>query len=204
MKTPATLFFIALSLLFPLLTNAQDSPVKADRPKNSWYAPDYVVMQHAGLIGILAAGVGYDFGRHDRTNAEFLYGFTPNYGIKHTNHTFTSRIYYQSHPKPLYGDYKISWLKTGLGISMTIGGQFETFFPKHYPEGYYIWPTATRLLPFVGSSIGREFTGKKRPLFAEFYTEIGTADVLVVDKMRNKGISVPDILNLALGLRLKL
>lgn len=204
MKTRLLLCSFVAILVFSPLSYGQDQPEKADRPKNAWYAPDYVVMQHAGLIGILAAGVGYDFGRHDRTNAELMYGFTPNYGFKNTTHTFTTRIYYQSHPKPLYRDYKISWLKTGLGISMTIGEQFETFFPQHYPEGYYIWPTATRLLPFIGSSVGREFKGKNRPLFGEFYGEIGTADVLVVDKIRNKGISVPDILNLALGVRLKL
>ncbi|RNI28750.1 hypothetical protein [Rufibacter latericius] len=177
---------------------------KADRPKNKWYAPDYVVAQHAGLIGILAAGVGYDFGKHDRTNAEILYGFTPNYGFKNTTHTFTTKIYYQSHPKPLFKGFQISWIKAGTGISMTIGEQFETFFPKKYPEGYYIWPTATRILPFVGSSLGREFKGRNRPKYAEFYGEIGTSDVMIVDKYRNKGISIPDILNLAIGMRLSL
>ncbi|RNI30124.1 hypothetical protein EFA69_11500 [Rufibacter immobilis] len=195
---------LLLSLSCPFAASAQQDSLKEDRPKNKWYAPDYLVMQHAGLIGILAAGVGYDFGRHDRTNAEIMYGFTPNYGFKNTTHTFTTRVYYQSHPKPLYRDFKISWIKAGAGISMTIGEQFETFFPKKYPEGYYIWPTATRILPFVGSSVGRTFKGHARPLYGEFYAEIGTSDVMIVDKYRNKGISVPDILNLALGLRLKL
>ncbi|MBC3541091.1 hypothetical protein ACFSC6_06650 [Rufibacter sediminis] len=185
-------------------TTRQIPSDKIDRPKNKWYAPDYAVVQHAGLIGILAAGVGYDFGKHDRTNAELLYGFTPGYGIKHTTHTFTTKIYYQSHPKPLFHDFQISWIKAGAGISMTIGEQFETFFPQKYPEGYYIWPTATRILPFVGSSLGREFKGRNRPKYAEFYYEIGTSDVMIVDKYRNKGISIPDILNLAIGLRLSL
>ncbi|WP_192822205.1 hypothetical protein [Rufibacter sp. LB8] len=183
---------------------AQDTPEKQDRPKNKWYAPDYLVAQHAGLIGILAAGVGYDFGRHDRTNVELMYGFTPNYGIKNTTHTFTTRLYYQSHPKPLVGDFKISWIRAGAGISMTIGEQFETFFPKKYPRGYYIWPTATRILPFVGTAVGRDFKGKTRPLYGEFYGEIGSADVLIIDKYRNSGIAVTDILNLAIGLRLKI
>ncbi|GGK76557.1 hypothetical protein ACD591_05920 [Rufibacter glacialis] len=177
---------------------------KVDRPKNKWYAPDYVVAQHAGLIGILAAGIGYDFGKHDRTNAELMYGFTPNYGFKNTTHTFTTRVYYQSHPKPLFKDVKISWIKAGAGISMTIGEQFETFFPKKYPDGYYIWPTATRILPFVGSSLGREFKGRNRPVYGEFYGEIGSSEVMIIDKYRNKGISIPDILNLAIGVRVSL
>ncbi|KAA3440002.1 hypothetical protein [Rufibacter hautae] len=204
-------FCLLFCLTLSLTASAQDIDTlpqitvdKADRPKNKWYAPDYVVAQHAGLIGILAAGVGYDFGKHDRTNAELMYGFTPNYGFKNTTHTFTTRVYYQSHPKPLFKGFQISWIRAGAGISMTIGEQFETFFPKHYPEGYYIWPTATRILPFVGSSLGREFGGKKRPHYGELYGEIGTSDVMIVDKYRNKGISVPDILNLAIGVRLSL
>ncbi|MFC6996969.1 hypothetical protein [Rufibacter roseus] len=196
--------YLALTLALSFQALAQEKPDKADRPKNNWYAPDYLVVQHAGLIGILAAGAGYDFGRHDRTNVELMYGFSPNYGIKNTNHTFTTRLYYQSHPKPLYGGFEMSWLKTGVGISMTIGEQFETFFPQYYPEGYYIWPTATRILPFVGSSLGKEFKGSVRPLYGEFYWELGSSEVMIIDKLRNKGIAVTDILNLAVGLRLKI
>ncbi|GAB2526141.1 hypothetical protein [Rufibacter soli] len=202
-----TSFCLLLCLTLPLRGLAQTDTLqvdKVDRPKNSRWAPDYLVMQHAGLIGVLSAGFGYDFGKHDRTNAELMYGFAPNHGFKNTIHTFTTRIYYQSHPKPLYKGFMISWIKAGAGISMTIGEQFETFFPKKYPNGYYIWPTATRILPFVGSSLGRNFKGRNRPLYGEFYGEIGTSEVMIVDKYRNKGISIPDILNLAVGLRLSL
>ncbi|AKQ46765.1 hypothetical protein TH63_15875 [Rufibacter radiotolerans] len=198
---------LLLCLTLPLQGLAQDDTLKTDkvdRPKNSRWAPDYLVMQHAGLIGVLSAGIGYDFGKHDRTNAELMYGFSPNHGFKNTTHTFTTRIYYQSHPKPLYKDFMISWIKAGAGISMTIGEQFETFFPKKYPNGYYIWPTATRILPFVGSSLGRNFKGRNRPIYGEFYGEIGSSEVMIIDKYRNKGISIPDILNLAVGVRMTL
>ncbi|GAA4306791.1 hypothetical protein [Nibribacter koreensis] len=204
MKPPysSKTLLVVLFLLLPFLAGAQNTTDSTtDRPKNKWYAPDYLVLQHAGLIGFLSAGTGFDFGKHDRTNMEIMYGFTPGYDIKHTNHTFTLRTYYQSNPKPLFKDVKISWIRAGAGISLTVGEQFESFFPARYPEGYYIWPTATRILPFVGTSIGRDFTGKNRPHYAEFYTEIGTSDVMIVDKYRNSGISVPDILNLSFGLR---
>lgn len=199
-----SLFCFCLALLLSSPIMAQERPATADRPKTHWYAPDYLVVQHAGLIGMVATGAGFDFGRHDRTNAELLYGFTPGFGSKSAIHTFTGRLYYQSHPKPLYGNYHIRWLKAGLGISTTLGDQYENIYPDYFPKNYYIWPTATRLLPFVGSSIGREFKGQSRPLFGELYGELGTSEVMVIDKLRNKGIGVSDIVNLAIGLRLKL
>lgn len=202
LSTLCLIGFLAISI--PSIGQDTLSTAKWDSPKNKWYAPDQVVIQHAGLIGLLSAGVGYDFGKHDRTNIDIMYGFTPGYNIKSTTHSFTLRAYYQSHPKPLFRDYKISWIKAGAGISMTAGNQFETFWPKRYPNGYYIWPTATRILPFVGSSIGRDLKMKDRLHYLEFYGELGTSDVMIVDKVRNKGISVGDILNVAIGLRFKL
>ncbi|QHL88486.1 hypothetical protein GU926_14020 [Nibribacter ruber] len=190
-----------LVLLFTALSFLAQAQEKADRPKNKWYAPDYLVLQHAGLIGFLSAGVGYDFGKHDRTNMEAMYGFTPGYDIKHTNHTFTLRTYYQSNPKPLFKDVKISFIRAGAGLSLTVGQQFESFFPERYPEGYYIWPTAARILPFVGTALSKEFTSKNRIHYTEFYTELGTSDVMLVDKYRNSGISMGDIVNLSFGLR---
>ena len=197
-------FLLSTSLVLPLPAMAQEQPAAADRPQKPWYTPAYVVVQHAGLIGMVAAGAGYEFGRHDRTNAELLYGLTPGFGFKSATHTFTARLYYQSHPRPLYGNYQISWLKVGFGISSTLGDQYENIYPDYFPKNYYLWPTATRLLPFVGSSIGREFKGRARPLFGELYAELGTSEVMLIDKLRNKGIAATDIVNLALGLRLKL
>lgn len=179
---------------------AQDShTTNTDR---KWYLPDHVTLQFAGNIGMLSAGPGYSY-LHDKVNTDVLYGFVPGFETNTSIHILTAKNYFTPYRHTFNEKYQWEVLKTGFGVSYSIGSQFYTSLPKRYPDNYYWWASSLRITPFIGTAlstkIGNDATIIKR---VQLYAELGTTDLDIVSKFHNKSISVYDALNLAIGTKL--
>ncbi|GEO06309.1 hypothetical protein AAE02nite_39730 [Adhaeribacter aerolatus] len=194
------ILLVGLLLHMTILGKAQDSHTSnTSRP---WYLPDHAVMQFAGNIGLLSAGPGYSYAR-DKMQTDILYGFTPGFEINTSIHILTAKTAYHPFKVELKNGYLLEPLRLGLGISYSVGHQFYTTWPEHYPDGYYWWTTSFRLTPFLGASISRQVgSGNAAIKRVQLYSELGSHDLAVVSFLNNKKLPVGRILNLALGTKL--
>ena len=187
---------------FTGVANAQQIPPGTF--KRPWYVPDQAVVQFAGNVGFLSAGLGYAF-KQDKMNLDFLYGFTPGFEAKTSIHTVTGKFTYSPWRKNINLNYTWEPFQFGTGISYSIGPQFYTALPKHYPDGYYFWTTSFRLLPFMSTTVSKivkdpdSVGGIKR---VKAYLEVGTHDLAVLSVVTNKTLNPRDIISLAVGTKL--
>ena len=151
--------FFFLTLVSCLCTGfpvqAQDShTTNSDR---RWYAPDHLVLQFAGNLGLVSGGIGYSYFK-DHLHTDVSYGFTPPFDKRHTAiHSLNVKNTYRVFQIKLDPDsrYVLVPLRVGFGLTYSFGPQFETFWPQKYPDMYYPFPTSIRLLPYIGMAVSR-------------------------------------------------
>ncbi|PSR56900.1 hypothetical protein AHMF7605_27085 [Adhaeribacter arboris] len=202
MKTSYFLYFLfAYLMCFPFCGFAQEW--QTIYAKRKWYLPDHTVVQFAGNIGFLAVGPGYSLAQ-DKINLDILYGYTPSFEAETSIHTLTGKFIYSPWQNRIKPGYIWEPLKFGAGVSYSLGSQFYTTLPRHYPDGYYFWPTSFRLTPFVGTSISKA-VGNSNSLIKQVqgYTEAGTHDLAILSLTTNKALSPWDIISFAFGVKLK-
>jgi hypothetical protein len=184
----AGIFFFLIGFL-PFLVNAQ----KKSFPEK--ILPDHAVIQYAGNIGFLSAGIGYE-SKNRKFNGEVLYGYLPESigGIQ--IHSVTGKISWLPLNR-LYNDFSVDYIIAGLYLNYVFGNQYFAFSPSYYPFHYYDFPTALS----AGISIGQQ-VNKGR---LSFYYELGTTDKELVSYLGNvRSVEFSDILSLGIGLRISL
>ena len=197
------LLSIGFTLLFASgmrVSLAQDShTTNTDRP---FIYPDHVTAQFAGNIGLLSAGIGYSYAK-DKLQTDFLYGFAPAFESRTTIHILTAKTAYYARPKDISEKYSWVPVRAGTGISYSIGRQFFTQLPKHYPSGYYWFSTSFRLTPFVGSALQLKLNeGRTSVKKLELYGDLGTTDIhLLSYGLNTKALKPWQIFNIAFGLK---
>ena len=181
-------------------TAAQDS--HTSNTDRKWFYPDHMVVQFAGNIGMLSVGPGYSYLK-DKVRTDILYGFVPGFEETTSIHILTAKTSYHPFNITLFDDYAFQPLRIGTGVSYSVGQQFYTTLPKKYPDAYYWWASSLRLTPFIGASVSRK-AGSDAALVkrVELYTELGTTDLDIVNKIGNKSLSYWDIINIAFGSKL--
>jgi len=164
--------------------------------------PDHLVSQFAGNIGLLSAGIGYSY-LNDKVQTEFLYGFVPAFESRTTIHILTAKTGYTSRSRNINDKYSWTPVRAGAGISYSVGRQFFTQLPKHYPSGYYWFSTSFRLTPFVGSAISLNLNeGRTAFKKVQLYGDIGTTDIHLLSYAWNvKALKPWDIINFAFGVK---
>jgi hypothetical protein len=173
--------FILISLLAEGSAQAE-SVVEEPRQK-------YFKVQYAGNIGLVSAGMGRELSR--RISADINLGYLSKEINGARVFTFSLR------PAWNMFDFDIGEMKTGLylgaGINYSMGRKIYGKIPDYYPQDYY-WPNAFHFNPFAGVRLGSEKSRLK--LFAE----LGTVEYMIWFAWKNRHVTIPDILNLALGI----
>lgn len=200
MKTIIKSAFIFLLTLAGFSAAAQDS--HTSNTDRKWFLPDHVTIQFAGNIGMFSVGFGYSY-LNDKLNTDFLYGIVPGFEANTSIHILTAKNYYTPFRVKVNDNFDWEALKIGTGVSYSIGQQFFTTLPKRYTEDYYWWASSLRLTPFIGTAIstkvGNDDSAIKR---LQFYSELGTTDLDIVNKTSNKNLPLFDIMNVAAGTKL--
>ncbi|ANE52040.1 hypothetical protein [Flavisolibacter tropicus] len=164
------------------------------------WLPDHTKLQYAGGIGFLSVGVGYH-NKKDKLQGDVFYGFTPASVGGLDIHALTVKGTWF----PLKPINRKTWqlrpLSTGLQVNYTFGKQYFGFTPDNYPYDYYKFPTALHAGAFIGGQVNKQVSSRRGIKRIGLYYELGTYDVELASYVRNrKALSVPDILNLGIGI----
>lgn len=162
----------------------------------SWFIPDHIKVQYAGLIGFMSVGAGYDFSK--RYDATLLYGVLSNDlgGSSVRVHTLSLKNSWDLFRPGFLGN-----VTPKAGVSLNWGNTNNTFrrLPDHYPEKYY-FQNKLHLAPFWGAEWHLRLPGDRMFKSIGVFAEMSTLDAYVLELFRTKYVTIDKIWNLALGI----
>lgn len=165
--------------------------------------PNQTTLQYAGSIGLMSAGIGWHYGRHDHWETDFLIGFLPRYHSEHAKSTFTLKQRYVPWHVVLGSRWTFQPLTTGLFFNTISGDDFWRNEPDKYPKRYYGFSTKVRSNVFIGQRWRYSVPTRKRRLHSAIsaYYELSSCDLYIVSKAVNHDYPWSRTLSLAFGLR---
>lgn len=169
--------------------------------------PSQVMIQNAGNMGLLSAGIGWDYGKRDQWETHFMVGFVPKHLSQSTKATITVKENYIPWRKKVGETWSVEPLTCGLYINAILGSNFWDYQPSRYPNNYYVFSTKFRINIFAGQRIGKELDLNSKRAYvksATLFYEISSCDIYLIDYFKNSDISLIDIIGLSVGLKFQL
>ena len=183
-----------------------------ERRQQIWASliPTHFVIQNAGNMGLLSAGIGWSYGKNRKWETDLLIGFIPRHDSSRLKVTTTLKGNYipwriDLTPNTTGGD-KPHWLFEPLTASLYLntvyGSEFWKSQPSRYPDKYYeFMSTKFRLNVAFGQRITLKVPDNKRrrhSRIALFY-EIGSCDLYIRSLFQGQDVSIGDIIGLSIG-----
>lgn len=178
------------------------------RYRKTWEAliPTHTKLQYAGGMGLLSAGIGWDYGKHAQWETDLLIGFIPRYSSKHFKMTFTLKQNYIPWSIYLGENFSLEPLECGIYFNTVFSDNFWVEEPERYPKGYYGFSTRVRTHVFVGQRIRMDIPPEYR-FFAKSVTafyELSSCDFYVISAFTNRYLTPADYLRLSFGLKFQI
>ena len=176
---------------------------KIERYQNQWNSliPKYQNLQFAGSIGLLSAGMGWDYGRQRQWETEFMFGFVPGFSSNKTKVTLTLKQNYVPWEVSLGKNWVLEPLETGLFVNTVLASDFWVKEPEKYPNNYYKFSTRVRFHAFLGQRIALNMKENFPFRRITVYYELSTCDLYLISKFTNQYVKMVDILSLSFGLK---
>ena len=151
-----------------------------ERKQQMWASliPTHFVIQNAGNMGVLSAGIGWSYGKNRKWETDLLIGFIP----KH--------------------DSSFEPLTASLYLNTVYGSEFWKSQPSRYPDKYYeFMSTKFRLNVAFGQRITLKIAENKRKRHNRItlFYEIGACDLYIRSLFQGQDVSVGDIIGLSIG-----
>ena len=202
------LYITFIFLLMPFSISAQSKYEQhVERYQSAWQKliPRYTKLQFAGSMGLLSAGIGWDYGKKHQWETDVMLGFVPHYTSK-AKATFTLKQNYMPWKVNLGNNFSMEPLTCGLYVNTVLSGDFWVREPDRYPHGYYNFSTKIRSNIFAGQRFTYNFDMDKVHIAkaVTFFYEIGTSDLYIVSAFGNSYLKPKDYLHLSLGLKLQI
>ena len=216
------LFISAALMLLAIHVSAGDSIPEKQRfyerslegKQNAWLSliPTHFVIQNAGNMGVISAGIGWSYGKKRKWETDLLVGFIPKHDSSRPKVTTTFKGSFMPWRVDLSKiTHKIPnqrWFFEPLSVSLYVntvfGHEFWTSQPGRYPDGYYeFMSTKFRLNLAIGERIMFKFPESKRWLhnrIALFY-ELSTCDLYVRSMFQSSDVKLKDIIGLSIGVK---
>ncbi len=222
MKLKTLLISIALLLgTLPMMAEDKDNTIEVpelstydkhvQRMTSKWASliPTHLVIQNAGNMGIVSAGMGWSYGKRHQWECDLMFGYIPEHESNRGKLTSTIKGNYMPwniclNPNGDWtkkGQWNFEPLSASLYINTVYGHEFWRSQPGRYPDKYYdFMSTKFRLNAAIGQRITYVIPKSKRQhhnRITLFY-EVGTCD-LYVRSMFQTSIPLKDILGLSIG-----
>lgn len=177
---------------------------RINRYRNS--VPSYSKIQMYGDMGLISAGVGWNYGKRDQWETDIFLGLIPKYNSENAKATMTLKQNFMPWNIPLKGNFSFEPLSCGLYLNTVLDNNFWTHEPSRYPHGYYGFSTRIRIHIFLGERITYEIHQEKR-FFAKaitLYYEISSCDLYIISAFTNRYLKPKDYLKLSFGLKFQI
>ncbi len=180
--------------------------LRIKRMRNRWNSliPSQIIIQNAGNMGVLSAGIGWNYGKGKKWETHLLLGFIPKHQTSRAKLTMTIKENFIPWDIDLKKGWSLNPLTTSLYVNTVYGHEFWKSQPGRYPDGYYeFMSTRFRLNIALGQRITFLIPQNKRrhhKSISLFY-EISSCDLYIRSKIQDRSVSLKDILGLSLGIK---
>lgn len=203
----------SLCLFFlPLMAAAQTGSIqtpydkRVERYTSAWNTiiPRYTKLQFAGSMGMISAGVGWNYGR-DHWETDLLFGLVPRNADRHAMVTMTIKQNYLLTQIPLNQRISFEPLACGLYLNTLFDDDFWVKNPDKYPKGYYGFSTRVRTHIFVGQRLTLNLnTAKAHNRAITLFYELSSCDLYLINAFTNSYLKPSDYLSLSFGLKVQI
>ena len=180
------------------------------RYRKHWAAliPTQFVIQNAGNMGMVSAGIGWHYGKRRQWETHLLWGYIPKHESTRGKLTMTLKENYI----PWSIDLKRGWSIEPLSASIYLntntvyGHEFWKSQPNRYPDDYYqFMSTKFRLNIALGQQITWQIPTEKRRRHQSvtLFYEVSTCDLYIRAKVLEHSIPLKDIIGLSIGVKLQ-
>lgn len=177
---------------------------KLERYKRGWerLIPRYQKIQYAGSMGLISAGVGWDYGKKKQWETDLFLGYLPRFDGSSGHVTITLKENYIPWQLKIKTErWKFDPFTVSMYMNKIFGDEFWSREPDKYPDGYYGLATNLRF----NLAFGQRIHFKIKPIGLSeqvtLYYEFGTNDLYVISYVCNRYLKFTDIFNLSLGIK---
>lgn len=187
----------------------EPSPSKYDmrvhRYRRAWGAliPTHFKVQMYGDMGLVSAGIGWDYGKRGQWETDLLFGIIPRNQSNGAKVTMTIKENFTPWSIRLCDWLAFEPLETGIYLNTIFSGEFWTNQPDRYPKGYYWFSTRVRTHIFLGQRFTFMMPEERRRRFKSFtiFYELSTCDFYVIQAINNHYLTPKDYLVLSFGIK---
>lgn len=169
--------------------------------------PTQLIVQNAGNMGFLSAGIGWNYGRHNQWETNLLLGYLPEYESSRGKLTMTLKQNYIPWSIYVKDGWSIEPLSCGLYLNTVFGHEFWDRQPGRYPDKYYEFlSTKVRANIFVGQRVTKIIPYNKRKKIKSItaFYEVSTCDLYIRAMIIDRYLSLWDILGLSVGVKVQM
>ena len=190
-------------------SDSTDYDLRVRKYRKHWAGliPTQFIVQNAGNMGFISAGMGWNYGEHNQWETNLLFGFLPKYRSTRGKLTMTLKQNYIPWSIYLKEGWSFEPLSCGIYFNTVFGDEFWGRQPERYPHKYYEYmSTKVRTNIFLGQRVIKIVPFNKRKFIKSItaFYEISTCDLYFRSMIVDNYLSVWDIVGLSLGLKLQL
>ena len=194
-------------------TNESKYERRLERKQKFWASliPTHFLIQNAGNMGVLSAGIGWSYGKTRKWETDLLFGYIPRHDSSRGKLTTTLKVNFipwriDLNPKSAEEQWhwKFEPLTASLYLNTVYGHEFWKSQPSRYPDKYYeFMSTKFRLNIALGQRISLKIAESKRKRHnrISLFYEVGTCDLYIRSLFQGQDVSIGDILGLSLGVK---
>ena len=174
--------------------------------------PTQFVIQNAGNMGLLSAGLGWNYGSRRQWETDLMVGFIPKHQSTRTKMTMTLKenyIPWSITPRADFNKQKmlsVEPLTVSIYINTVYGDEFWKNQPNRYPDKYYeFMSTKFRLNLALGQRFTVNIPEKMRVRHSRvsLFYEVSSCDLYIRSMFQDSSIKLKDIIGLSLGIKLQ-
>ena len=168
--------------------------------QQSFLRPDFLALQHAGSIGYLSAGLGYDV-YQSRARLSFHYGNVPE-NLGGDLDIFTGKFLCVPAVIRASEQVIIHPIDVGVMVSYHTGDNFKSNVPDYFSKNYYWWHTNLRFHVAIEQSVNIYFH-ERRIHRISGYIEFNLNDLYVVSYVTNSStVGLDELVKAGIGTRI--
>lgn len=187
--------------------NNQSNLSHIERYQKNWlrHIPNLSIVQWAGNIGFLSAGIGWDYGKNDQWETHMLLGYLPSFVMSDDMLSFSLRENLLPWQVNLSERYSFTPAVFSLTANTVLNHEFWYREKKiNGEDSYYRFSSKFRIHLGFSSRINLKIPESKRQLgeSLSLYYELSTYDLAIISALSNrKEHRIQDIVALGVGVQ---